>query len=173
MHGPARRKAAFAIVASLAALPLVFSNAGRGVASSANSEDAALERQTFALTDGYRREKGLGGLTWNDRLSEIARDHSRGMAKRSTLDHDGFDARKKAMMDAVPYQAVAENVFRTTRKLEEVADAALKSWVESKGHRKNLEGDFALSGMGVARGSDGRIYLTQLFVKKQGPEFAQ
>jgi uncharacterized protein YkwD len=135
------------------------------------AELAALEQKTFSLTNGYRKQKGLSVLEWNDALAKIARGHSRDMAGREALDHGGFDKRKKAIMKALPYQSMAENIFRTTRALDEVAGAALDSWVHSKAHRKNLEGDFVVSGMGAARGADGRIYLTQLFVTEQGPEF--
>ncbi len=46
----------------------------------------------------------------------------------------------------------------------EVPDAALKKWLGSEVHRKKIEGEYDLSGVGVAVSEDGTWYLTQLFV---------
>ena len=137
----------------------------------ATAQLATVERLTFDLTNGHREQEGLAKLVRNGDLDEIAREHSRNMAQRQALDHGGFDRRKKTVMAALPYQSFGENIFRSTRKLDKIPAAALESWIQSKSHRKHLEGDFRGSGMGAARGGDGRTYLTQLFVKKQGPEF--
>jgi uncharacterized protein YkwD len=142
-----------------------------GASAGSGAELGTLERRCFDLTNGHRKRKGLAQLVRNGDLDEIAREHSRDMARRQALDHGGFDRRKKAVMAALAYQSFGENIFRSTRKLDEIPDRALESWVRSPAHRKNLEGDYRVSGMGAARGEDGRTYLTQLFVKEQGPEF--
>jgi len=135
------------------------------------TELATIEARTFDLTNGHREQEGLTKLLRNADLDEIARKHSRDMARRQALDHGGFDRRKKAVMAALPYQSFGENIFRSTRALDKTPRAAVESWIRSKAHRKYLEGDYLVSGMGAARGEDGRTYLTQLFVKEQGPEF--
>jgi uncharacterized protein YkwD len=142
-----------------------------GATADSKAELATLESRCFDLTNGHRKQKGLAKLVRKRDLDEIARDHSRDMARRQALDHAGFDRRKKAVMAALPYQSFGENIFRSTRKPDEIPGKALESWIRSPAHRKHLEGDYRMSGMGAARGGDGRIYLTQLFVKEQGPEF--
>jgi uncharacterized protein YkwD len=144
----------------------------KAAATTAPAKDlASIERLTFDLANGHRKQQGLAKLDRNGDLDEIAREHSRDMARRQTLDHRGFEARKKAVMAALPYQSLGENIFSSTRKLDKIPGAALESWIQSKPHRKHLEGDYRISGMGAAHGQDGRIYVTQLFVKEQGPEF--
>ena len=43
------------------------------------------------------------------------------------------------------------------------AATAVKGWIESPGHRKNLESDHSHCGIGVYQTDDGRYFLTQLF----------
>ena len=121
--------------------------------------------------NGHRDQEGLAKLVRNDDLDEIALEHSRDMARRQALDHGGFDRRRKAVVASLAYRSFGESIFRSTRALDKIPRAAVESWIRGKPHRKHLEGDYLVSGMGAARGEDGRTYLTQLFVKEQGPEF--
>jgi len=36
-------------------------------------------------------------------------------------------------------------------------------WLNSPGHKKNIEGNFTLTGIGYARDHKGNIYFTQIF----------
>ena len=83
------------------------------------------------------------------------------------LGHAGFDRRKRAVNDHVMYSAIGENVFRSTRSRSEVPEAALRIWLGSRGHRRKIEGDYELSGLGVAVALDGTYYFTQLFIAKR------
>lgn len=50
------------------------------------------------------------------------------------------------------------------RSLAEMATAATRGWMNSPGHRSNiLQRRSRRAGMGVARGSDHRVYFTQVF----------
>jgi len=42
---------------------------------------------------------------------------------------------------------------------------AVSGWLNSTGHRNNIEGNYDLTGVGVAKSSDGKYYLTQMFAK--------
>jgi len=101
------------------------------------TELATIEARTFDLTNGHREQEGLTKLLRNADLDEIARKHSRDMARRQALDHGGFDRRKKAVMAALPYQSFRENIFRSTRALDKIPGAAVESWIRSKAHRKH------------------------------------
>ncbi len=59
--------------------------------------------------------------------------------------------------------AAAENVAYGQMSAEEVVDG----WLHSPGHRQNIEGDYNLTGIGVAQNKDGVIYFTQIFVLKK------
>ncbi len=127
---------------------------------------SALEATTLELTVAYRRDQGLPPLESHPALVEAARAHSRDMARRQQVDHAGFEARGKGLLERVPYRSLGENVYRTTRGPETASQAAVDAWIRSPIHRKNLEGDFNTTGMGAARGEDGRLYFTQLFLKR-------
>ncbi len=47
-----------------------------------------LEKQIHSLTNQYRTQNGLMVLTWDDKLSNIARSHSQDMASRDYFSHD-------------------------------------------------------------------------------------
>jgi uncharacterized protein YkwD len=60
-----------------------------------------------------------------------------------------------------PITVVAENVASGQMSAREVVDG----WLNSPGHRRNIEGNFKLTGIGLARGSRGMIYFTQIFTR--------
>ncbi|WP_231590801.1 CAP domain-containing protein [Hymenobacter terrenus] len=41
----------------------------------------------------------------------------------------------------------------------------VNGWLNSPGHRANIEGNFTRTGIGVATSSTGRIYSTQIFIR--------
>ena len=85
------------------------------------------------------------------------------MAKKSVaFGHDGFEARVKVLGKKIKnISASAENVAYSTRD----AQAVVTMWLNSKGHRENIEGDYNISGISMAKGADGQIYYTQIFIK--------
>jgi uncharacterized protein YkwD len=44
------------------------------------------------------------------------------------------------------------------------AAVAVQGWLESPGHRENIEGPYELTGVGVASNAKGEVYFTQIFV---------
>jgi uncharacterized protein YkwD len=125
---------------------------------------ATIEREVVTRVNRYRRAEGLPALASDARLAEIARGHSRAMASgRTGFGHGGFKGRTRLVASRVPYERVAENVSHHRRAPREIPAVAVERWIDSRGHR-HIEGPFALTGVGAAVGSDGSVYLTQLFV---------
>ena len=131
----------------------------------------SLDDLEAAIVDGvnrHRRAVGLRPLRPDPRIAEIARAHSRAMAAgRRGFGHDDFDDRSEAVAArVVRYRRVAENVSRHYgRRRADVPAAAISGWLDSYGHRRNIDGDFTLTGVGAAVSGRGDIYLTQIFVK--------
>lgn len=125
-----------------------------------------IEQSIVQQINAYRQSKGLPNLTWNADMAEQARQHSANMAKGSIpFGHLGFDQRAKSLNKALGYQAVSENVaYMTTRA--NMASIAVQSWINSEKHRKNIEGRFNLTGIGVSRSATGEVFFTQMFVNK-------
>jgi uncharacterized protein YkwD len=44
------------------------------------------------------------------------------------------------------------------------AEEIVRGWLASPGHRKNIEGSYAFTGVGVVRSASGKLYVTQIFV---------
>ncbi|MGK7958124.1 MAG: CAP domain-containing protein [Crocosphaera sp.] len=124
----------------------------------------ALEQEINRQVNQYRISKNLPPLQMNAEISYVARQHSRDMAnKTATFSHDGFDNRATAVGKTIPYRSFAENLAYL-KGYSNLADVAVKGWINSPGHRKNMEGKFNLTGVGIAKNSEGEYYFTQLFL---------
>jgi uncharacterized protein YkwD len=139
-----------------------------GSAGTGNGEALrGLEGAVFEAVNGHRRGAGLPDLVPSDELARIARGHSEAMAAgRADLGHTGFQERTAEIRARMPMASAAENVSKHTRPLSQVPDAALKVWLASRTHRRNLEGRYDTSGVGAARAPSGTIFLTQIFVAR-------
>jgi uncharacterized protein YkwD len=111
----------------------------------------------------YRHTKHLSPLQANSFISSVALSHSRDMLSGKTpFGHDGFRERIDRLRKRLgPIHVAAENVASGPMGAREVVDG----WLNSPGHRRNIEGDFRLTGIGIARRSDGMIYFTQIFTR--------
>jgi uncharacterized protein YkwD len=122
-----------------------------------------LEQEVHRQVNQYRRSKNLPLLTLDSRITIQSRKHSEAMAKGLIpLSHEGFEQRIQAI--AIPYRSVAENVAYNQGH-SDPATIAVQGWIQSSGHRQNMEGDFNLTGIGIVKNSKGEYYFTQIFFK--------
>lgn len=123
----------------------------------------SLSRQILIYVNEYRRSKGLSALQPNSYISSVALVHSRDMVTgKSPFGHNGFRQRVDQISGHLGrLHVAAENVASGPMGAREVVDG----WLRSPGHRRNIEGDFRLTGIGLAEASNGMIYFTQIFVR--------
>ncbi len=127
-------------------------------------EANSLEEQLALLVNKHRTEENLPPLKSDPRIAAEARRHSRDMASGNCgFNHDGFDNRAKRIQPLIPYQSVAENIVWASEG-PDLAARMMKLWLNSRTHRDNIEDQNDLSGIGAARSSEGRWYVTQIFV---------
>jgi uncharacterized protein YkwD len=113
----------------------------------------------------FRRSHGLKPLELNPIISAQALAHSTRMARnRESISHRGFDLRMKEIRKKLAFRNAAENVA-TNFGYEDPGSRAVEGWKNSPGHRKNMLGDFTLTGIGIARSGHGAYYYTQIFLK--------
>jgi uncharacterized protein YkwD len=128
-----------------------------------------LEHRIHGQINAYRAGHGGRVLQRHDLLDRLAREHSRALLERcrrrgkSTVDHCGFQQRYVAAQAGLGRIMLAENVISHPGGGDDPAGAMVRGWIGSEGHRRNLAGAWSLTGVGVARDEQGRLWATQLF----------
>ncbi len=90
------------------------------------------------LMNEHRVEVGCQPLEWNGSVADVARAHSQDMIDRDFFAHDNPDGKSpfQRLQDAeIGYSRAAENIafgYPT-------AEAVLQAWLNSSGHRRNIE----------------------------------
>lgn len=129
------------------------------------SLESALESEIHQLVNQHRASRRLPELQSHPRVAELAREHSGAMAsRRRPFGHEGFEERSATIAPLLPVQSAAENVAYDSRSGAGLASHVVNGWLASSGHRRNIEGSFTHTGIGVAQGPDGVRYFTQIFV---------
>lgn len=130
-----------------------------------------LERGVLARINAYRAERGRAPLKRHTGLQVLAEGHAEEMMARRKLSHDGFERRAQAGSERLGLDWMAENVvWGTGGSQGELADRIVQSWIDSRGHRKNLLRDNEYTGVAVARGADGSYWAAQLSARPQPVE---
>lgn len=132
----------------------------------ASDEDfSVMEQEILQEVNTYRASKRLKPLQMAELITDAATKHSKDMGRgRVPFGHDGFDNRMDRIMRKIDNaNACAENVAFGKFTAQEV----VKRWIQSPGHKKNIEGNYNLTGIGVVRGKDGYPYFTQIFINQR------
>lgn len=131
-------------------------------AAAAPASAQTLQVDVARLTNAQRTAHGCKATTVSVQLTTAAADHSSWMAQTGTFSHTGkagstFVVRARAAGFTRPS---GENIawgYRT-------AAAVVTGWMNSPGHRANILNCKSTSmGVGVAFGSNGNPYYTQVF----------
>ena len=139
-------------------LLLMFFGAFHSVKSPRRLE--SMETEILKYVNEDRASLGLSILNMNDLESSLAAKHSQDMAVgRVKFGHDGFNVRAKTIQKSLGSTEIGENVAEGSMTAREVVDG----WLHSPGHKKNIEGNFTLTGIGYAMDKKGNIYFTQIF----------
>ncbi|MEL7034513.1 MAG: CAP domain-containing protein [Cyanobacteria bacterium J06592_8] len=119
----------------------------------------------------YRASQNLPPLQLDSQISQEAVKHSEAMASgRSKFSHDGSKQRFQAVGTKIPYRKIGENLAYNSGYADP-GKKAVEGWIASDGHRRNMEGDFNLTGIGIARNAKGEYYFTQIFVRSRSLTF--
>jgi uncharacterized protein YkwD len=124
----------------------------------------AAERRVLELVNVHRSSLARAPLAAQPELAAIARAHSRDMVgPGGRLTHDGLRQRSRAAADRLPAARFAENIAATCKGGVRAAEDAFTGWLRSPPHRRALEGDYRVTGVGAARAPGGPIVFTQMF----------
>jgi len=124
----------------------------------------SMEASILHYVNMHRRSLGLRDLQMIEPANQQAYNHSRDMATgRASFGHDGFSQRVSNISNAIGrVSGSAENVAYGNLSAREVVDV----WINSAGHRKNMEGNYNQTGIGVYSDRRGVLYFTQIFVRR-------
>lgn len=130
---------------------------------------AKMETEVHQGINKIRQENNLQPLENNERLSQIARNYSRQMARDNFFSHTGSDGSTlsgRVRAGGIFYWVVGENLFRSRNAPHpQPVPLAIQGWMNSPGHRENiLRPVFAETGIGVWREGN-TYYITQLFLR--------
>jgi uncharacterized protein YkwD len=142
---PVRRALAFLLSALIVLAPLRTQRA-----DAVSNEEAGFA----TLVNEVRDRNGVRSLRVTERLSEMARRHSRQMANRGQLFHSDL----RRTFRGFNYRMVGENVGYGGS-----LDQLLQAFLDSPPHRQNLVGRWKKTGVGVYWLGD-RVWVTQVFL---------
>ncbi|OIQ15623.1 CAP domain-containing protein [Lacinutrix sp. MedPE-SW] len=125
-------------------------------------ESKLIEIEILELINEYRISKGLNVLEPLDAIKGQAYSHSDYMVETNNVSHDNFYTRKAYLVNNAGAQTVTENVAYGFTNAESVVNA----WLNSEGHKANIEGDFTNFEVSAEQNEDGKWYYTNIFIKK-------
>ncbi len=116
------------------------------------------EGRVRSMVNGTRSGKGLRTLALHDALTAMAREQSDRMADRGDIYHNprlSEDINSRG----VDWQRVGENVGMGPN-----VDVIEQAFLDSPPHYENIvHASYDSIGIGVTRGDDGKVYVTQVF----------
>ena len=126
--------------------------------------ETQLQQSVLDYVNQYRKTKGLAPLKMMPLITTEALKHSKNISTgRVEFGHDGFEGRADRLMNQIEQSnAIAENVAYGKFSAQEVVNR----WIASPGHKRNIEGKFTLTGVGIVRRADGYLFFTQIFINK-------
>jgi uncharacterized protein YkwD len=122
----------------------------------------SIENQIFKLVNDHRIDIGKQALKQNSFANSLAKEHTLYMIDEKKISHDNFDQRFEKLSSTEKAFKIGENVASG----QKTAQSVMNSWLNSSGHRKNIEGDFTHIGISAIKNKSDIYYFTQLFFKK-------
>jgi len=125
-----------------------------------------IEQKIHQLINQYRILKNLSILVFDERISQVAQEHSEAMANKK-VPFENFELKERIREIAMflPNNTASENVaFYQGNPINE--DIVVQFWLKSAKHRKTIQGNYNLTGIGIAKNSDDNFYITQIFIRE-------
>lgn len=154
--------------------PSVFSrpvpgNDSPGRLDSPESQMLDLTNQDRTAQQNWEETQGRAHpLQWDDRLAAAARAHSQDMARAGYLSHTGSDGSmpfQRVSYMGIQWLSTGENVARA-RDAAEAEALFMDEPRFQQNHRSNiLNPNYTIVGIGVARDSEGTLYITEEFAQ--------
>lgn len=126
------------------------------------TETKVIETQILNLINQHRILIGLNKLETLPIIKAVAYKHNIEMIGVNSISHNGFVERADYLVYKTGATKVSENLaynYTTT-------NSVFIAWMNSPGHKKNIEGDFTHFEISVDENKVGKNYITNIFIKK-------
>lgn len=121
-----------------------------------------IELEILSAVNTHRESIGLSSLKKVDDITFQAADHNHYMIGKSAVSHDNFQKRYATLVNEIGAVAVSENVGFGYSS----AAAVVRAWINSEGHKANIEGNYTHFGVSVEQDASGKNYFTNIFVRR-------
>lgn len=119
---------------------------------------SSFERQVVTATNEYRAAQGKRAVKLQRCVDRWANGQAAWMARTKKLEHR--PGRLGKVMRSCRLNGAAENIAWNYRS----GTTAVSAWAQSPGHAVNMRGGaYRYVGVGVARASNGEVYVAQVF----------
>lgn len=125
-------------------------------------EAKIIEIEILERINSHRISMGLNALNNHNTIKAVAYTHTDYMVEVNNVSHDNFFQRKNSLIQNASATKVSENVAYAFSSAESVVNA----WLNSDGHRANIEGDFTDFDVSAEMNEEGKWYFTNIFIKK-------
>ena len=103
------------------------------------------ELKLITLINNYRQTIGLNTLEVINHISFKSEEHNIYMIEHNLVNHDYFQERSDNLILVLGAERVGENIAYNYK----TAENAFSAWLNSSGHRANIEGDYTHFGIAV------------------------
>ncbi|WP_431137615.1 CAP domain-containing protein [Psychroserpens mesophilus] len=125
-------------------------------------EAKTIEIEILELINAHRINLGLNPLSNHNTIKAVAFTHTDYMVEVNNVSHDNFFQRKNSLIQNASATKVSENVAYAFSSAQSVVNA----WLNSEGHRANIEGDFTDFDVSAEKNNEGKWFFTNIFIKK-------
>ncbi|MGK7931305.1 MAG: CAP domain-containing protein [Microcystaceae cyanobacterium] len=126
----------------------------------------ALERELYTVVNKYRRSRQLPPLNITPTVSQHARLYSKQMAAKTIeFGENKLSEKVKALSISLNIENAAQTIAISPSYPNPIA-STLQGWINNPSQRQYLEGDYDLTGIGIAQNLSGEYYITQIFIKE-------
>ncbi|MEO6867721.1 MAG: CAP domain-containing protein, partial [Gaiellales bacterium] len=137
--------------------------------------------ELLAATNEYRASKGLSKLALDATLTKASLWKARDMARRNYFNHPdpaNGGAPERTPWDRMSACGYSANAYKAENLAagQGTAQATVQAWIDSPGHRANLESsNMKYVGFGVSTSSSSTYtrYMVQMFASAPGPASVQ
>ncbi len=124
-------------------------------------DETSVADEIFKLVNAHRQSIGLAAMDKSTTADQLAVEHSKYMITQGRISHDNQETKFTALREKENATGFAENVAAG----QPTAQSVMTAWLNSSGHKANIEGNYTHIGIGVAKDQNGSNYYTQIFYR--------